>query len=407
MKLLVRYENHLVGQLDEEFNFSYEESWKSSSSAFDIAFSLPRIGQFQKADVLAVFSNMLIEGDLRSFIAKIEKIDVNDHFTFLKEFGEDCAGALVISENVTSKSKPAEKLSWSELDKRIDERSPLVAMGDGHFSLAGAQDKMAIVLNGEDIFLPNTTVPSTHILKPVSSWEGVRETVFNEWFCMRLAKEVGLSVPNVDIFHSKHAYYLVDRYDRKDGLRLHQQDICQALSLMAPKKYENRGGPGIARIYELIQDESQNKFNDLRQFLRWVLFNILIGNNDSHAKNVSFLFSDGKWSLAPAYDLMSTAVYENFTKNFAFSIGGQFRAVDWRRRHFEMLESELNVKTGSLSSMMETMIEDVVLALPQVEYEGKQLFPDAFMGKKIVEYIQKMIGVLDQKVLSQASRKNG
>lgn len=399
MKLKVWFEKQLVGELTEDFEFSYSENWKVSPHAFDVAFTLPRTGSFTKEAVLAFFSNMLLEGDLRALLAKLSQIDVSDHFTFLKEFGQDCAGALVLTTHKMEKSPAAKKISWSILDKNIDQKKPLITLEEGRFSLAGAQDKMAVILKDNELRLPTHNEPSTHIIKPASNWEGVRETVLNEWFCMRLAKEVGLDVPTVTIHHSKHAYYIVERYDRREGRRLHQQDVCQALGIMAAQKYENRGGPKLQDIYLLIQEHSQNKFNDLKKFLKWILFNILIGNNDSHAKNLSFLHSDGKWSLAPAYDLMSTAVYEGFTKDFAFSIGGQFRPTDWRRRHFEILEVELSLKEGTLIEMLETLVENVILSLPQVEFEGNEIFSSTFISDKIVKHLKKTITVFDQKVL--------
>jgi serine/threonine-protein kinase HipA len=400
VKLSVWYEKQLVGELTENFEFSYSKGWRDSDIGFDIAFSLPRHGSFSKDAVLSFFSNMLIEGDLRAYLAKQAQIDVNDHFTFLKEFGQDCAGALVMGGDISQvPSTRGEKISWSSLDRKIDQKKPLVTVEEGHFSLAGAQDKMAVIVEENELRLPTFSEPSTHILKPISSWEGVRESVFNEWFCMRLAKEAGLDVPAVTIHHSKHAYYVVERYDRKMGRRLHQQDVCQALGIMASKKYENRGGPKLVTVYSLIQQQSQNKFKDLKKFLRWMLFNTLIGNYDSHAKNVSFLLSDGKWSLAPAYDLMSTAVYEGFTKDFAFSIGGQFRSTEWRKRHFEILEEELGLKKGALFEMLEELIVEVILSLPQVEYEGNEIFSGSYIHGKIIHHIQKMVAVFDQKVL--------
>jgi serine/threonine-protein kinase HipA len=195
---------------------------------------------------------------------------------------------------------------------------------------------------------------------------------------------------------------LIERYDRSQGKRLHQQDVCQALSLMASKKYESRGGPKIKDVYNLIQNSSQNKFNDLQMFLKWIVFNAIIGNYDSHAKNISFLYRNGKWSLSPFYDLMSTAIYPGFTTDFSFSVGGQFKVHEWRKKHFEMLESELGLKSKTLSFILNEMIEEIILALPQVEYEGKEILPDAFIHQRIINHIQKMVRIFDQRVLAGA-----
>jgi hypothetical protein len=96
---------------------------------------------------------------------------------------------------------------------------------------------------------------------------------------------------------------------------------------------------------------------------------------------------------------MSTAVYEGLTKDFAFSIGEQFRPTEWRKRHFEMLEEELGLKKGALFEMLEELIEEVILSLPQVEYEGKETFSGSYIYSKISQHLQKMVTVFDQKVL--------
>ena len=392
MKLNVFFEEKIIGTLGEEDQFTYEDSWLKDPEGFDISFKLRRGESLQKSDVKSFFSNILMEGDLAGVLAKKHQIDPDDYLSFLQEFGIDCAGALIIQEekSFSSKKGPTE-LKWSLLDQRVSKRQPLASIEGSHFSLAGAQDKLPVIFQKDELLLPTASHPSTHILKPIE--------VFNEWFCMRLAREVGLNVPQMEIIVSEHPYYIVERYDRINGKRLHQQDGCQALGLMASRKYESRGGPGFSDIYRLVQEHSQNKFHDLQDLLKWFSFNILIGNHDSHAKNVSFLYKDGKWTLAPFYDLMSTAAYPDFTKNFAFSVGGQFQPFKWKRNHFEMLEKVLGIKTRAMNSVLNEMIENIVLSLPQVEYEGKELLPNSFIDRKIIQHIEKMVAVMDQRVL--------
>lgn len=400
MKLNVFSEEKIIGTLDDDDQFNYEADWINDPDGFDISFKIRRGESFQKSDVKSFFSNILMEGDLAGVLARKHQIDPDDYMSFLQEFGIDCAGALIIQEEkFLPTGKSPTELKWSLLDQRVSKRQPLASIEGSHFSLAGAQDKLPVILQGDDLFLPTETHPSTHILKPISNWENVRETVFNEWFCMRLAREVGLTVPLMEIIVSEHPYYMVERYDRREGKRLHQQDACQALGFMPTRKYESRGGPGFPDIYRLVQEHSQNKFHDLQDLLKWFSFNILIGNHDSHAKNVSFLYKDGKWALAPFYDLMSTAAYPDFTKNFAFSVGGQFQPFKWKRSHFEMLENALGIKVRGMNAILNEMIENMVLSLPQVEYEGRELLPKSHIDRKILRHIEKTISVMDQRVL--------
>ena len=167
---------------------------------------------------------------------------------------------------------------------------------------------------------------------------------------------------------------------------------------MPERKYELRGGPSFPKIYNTIQAFSSNKFNDLKNTLNWFLFNLLIGNNDTHAKNISFLFNGKQWQLAPFYDLMSTTVYEGFTDSFAFTIGGQSKPWLLKRNNIHMLESDLGLKSGTMLLLLEKLIVDLVLALPEVEDVCHQTFGRTFIVTKICDHFQKMVRVFDQRL---------
>jgi serine/threonine-protein kinase HipA len=239
-------------------------------------------------------------------------------------------------------------LSDDELDAKIEEmpRRPLLTATEGvRLSLAGAQNKLPVFVQDGKIFLPLAASPSSHILKPkIPEFE---DTVENEGFCMMLAKECGLPVPEVSIRAGKHRCLLVSRYDRTllDGrlTRLHQEDFCQALGFSHNEKYQKDGGPGLKQCFDLLEEHSAEPILDKRNLLRGVVFNYLIGNADAHAKNISLLISEEGLRLAPFYDLMSTVVYRKLAKELAMKVGGEDRP-DWiAKRHWERIAGEAAV----------------------------------------------------------------
>ncbi|WP_286355349.1 HipA domain-containing protein [Geothrix oryzae] len=190
--------------------------------------------------------------------------------------------------------------------------------------------------------LPAPGEPTTHILKPaIPSYPG---TTANEAFVMRLAAEMGLPVAKVEarrLFAERglQTFLLVERYDRDHQhgrvVRLHQEDFCQALGLTSAYKYENHLGPGLARCRRLLLDHSEKPGADARDFIDAVMFNLIVGNGDAHAKNFSFLFTPKGIRLAPLYDLLSTVYYPGLSMGMAMSIDGRFRFADMDRQALE------------------------------------------------------------------------
>ena len=148
------------------------------------------------------------------------------------------------------------------------------------------------------------------------------DSVLNEYLSMRLAKMCGLTVPEVMILGDKVPLFGIERFDRvaRSNLtrRLHAQDFCQALGIPSKDKYESHGGPSFVSCYNLVREHSTNAAHDLLGLIDWVGFNLALGNNDSHAKNLSLILSSNGIKLAPFYDLVCTALYPQFSSQFAF-----------------------------------------------------------------------------------------
>lgn len=242
----------------------------------------------------------------------------------LEQIGGECAGAISFlpeHEDVPEDDNRYRELTDDELGKILRElpRRPLMAGEDGiRVSLAGAQDKIAVRRDDGTISIPRGTAPSSHVLKPaIATYEGI---VFNEALCMALANACGLNAAPVEIGTVKGIDYLLsERHDRirdEDGSirRLHQEDFCQALGVPSDIKYQSEGGLSLTDCFALIRNASSTPAPDLIALLDAVVFNLLIGNHDAHAKNFSLLYMpDRSIRLAPLYDLLSTVYYPRET----------------------------------------------------------------------------------------------
>lgn len=263
---------------------------------------------------------LLPEGEARQAVARKFGVGGDDTLGLIRELGRDCAGALVIqpvddASPPTSTTLTAERLNDDEIaDLVVNLHSaPLGAGGRVRISLAGVQEKLLLTRMPDGAWgLPVDGTPSTHILKPEIA--RFPNTVENEAFCMRVAKHLGFAVANVETatFGGKKLI-VVERYDRvvhSDGSveRIHQEDLCQAIGVSPDKKYEEDGGPSLARIADLLHATAGP--DSVEALLHAVTLNVLIGNGDAHAKNFSLLHEpSGALRLTPLYDLLSTLFY--------------------------------------------------------------------------------------------------
>ncbi|MFW6235463.1 MAG: HipA domain-containing protein, partial [Desulfovibrionales bacterium] len=142
---------------------------------------------------------------------------------------------------------------------------------------------------------------------------------------------------------------LVERYDRvvlpESIIRVHQEDFCQALGIAPEIKYENEGGPAFRECCELLRKHSVSPAKDLLRITEWMFFNVLVGNADAHAKNLSLLYRQKAPSLAPSYDLLCTTIYEGLSQRMAMKVGGENRPAWIMKRHWVRLAEEAGVKS--------------------------------------------------------------
>jgi serine/threonine-protein kinase HipA len=346
---------------EEVYSLEYDPEWRDDATAFDLAPLLPRKeARHSGSTVRFFFSNLLPEGEMLEIVSRAHGVSKYDPFGLLRKIGAECAGALKILDADTAspdgriyKPVPQQELSARA---RPDSQAPFVEIGGKlRMSLAGVQDKLpSLVDRGNSVYVPDLGSASTHILKPnMRRRELFPHTTVNEHFCMELARRMRVPAANSFLLSVPERLYVVERFDRlfkpplvleeRDGSwelrgdavhRLHQIDVCQLLGLPPTQKYEEpeyeaaAPGPDIGTIVRAIRDATAEPLVAIRTIIDWVIFNYLIGNSDSHAKNISMLWRDGGWTLTPAYDLVSVAAYSEDREklhDFAFRIGTETR----------------------------------------------------------------------------------
>lgn len=286
-----------------------------------LSLSLPlRPERYTHGVVRPFIDGLLPEGEPRQVLANDLRLARDDTYGLIAALGRDCAGALVIQPAdypppPSATVLTAAPLTEPELDALVRNlrSAPLGVGGTVRISLAGVQEKLALTrLPNGGWGRPTDGTPSTHILKP--EIDRFPQTVENEFFCLRLAHQLGLRVPMVTMTTiGQRRVIVVERYDRRvheDGSveRIHQEDFCQAMGVAPEKKYEQDGGPSLRAIAGILQSAAVG--GSLDDLLRSVTLSVLVGNGDAHGKNYSLLHEPaGTLRLAPIYDVVSTMIY--------------------------------------------------------------------------------------------------
>jgi serine/threonine-protein kinase HipA len=380
-------------------SFQYSAQWLQPG-AMALSQSLPLQPEpFDDQQCRGFFAGLLPEGKLRRLIAEQCQVSSQNDFALLSAIGGECAGAITFTpaNEVFSLTKGAgvEWLNQAQLITLLNElpRRPMLAGRDGiRLSLAGAQDKLPVVFDGKQVGLPKGHQPSTHILKPPIT--GVEGSVHNEFFCLTLAQAMGLPTAQAQIFTvDDRPVLLVTRYDRRAGVdeqpvRVHQEDFCQALAVVPEMKYQNEGGPDLGACFNLLRQATRPSAPQVLRLLDAVIFNALIGNHDAHAKNFSLLYATTTPVLAPFYDMLCTAVYENLTPNMAMKLGSKYKFTEVQARHWEGFAQAAGLSTAQTRKRVLQIAQD----LPALARKVQALPP--FANETV---IAKIVTLIDQR----------
>ncbi len=365
------YVGKIVGNSSEDAMFSYDEAYVENNDSRAISISMPlKEKSFDAKRTRNYFEGLLPEGFTRRCVAEWMHADENDYLSILSGLGNECLGAIKILEDGKSKITPEyRKLSWQEVKNLASEGATESAelVTKSHLSLTGASGKVGLYYDETEKqwYLPIGDAPSTHIVK--QSHVRLKKIVANEQLCLLTAKKLGIEIPesfiiHMDNYEDENVLFATKRYDRLaesgkkvDGksvpYRLHQEDFAQALGISSSLKYEKNNEGYLKKMFEILDQYSSDPIADRMKLWDICIFNYLIGNTDNHIKNLSLLYSTDLKSirLAPAYDMVSTLVYESSTENMAMSIDGIYRINDISRTSFE--NEARNVGLGTKIAM--------------------------------------------------------
>ena len=377
MDLPVHYEGRLVATISADAQgtrLAYADAWGSSADNFSVSLAMPiRPEPYEGDRVLPWLMNLLPEGEPLRAMTRALGAAPEDALGLIAQTGNDLAGALSIAPQRPRGEPGYRTIQDADALKRIIEELParpfLVGEDGVSMSLAGAQEKLPVAVIDGQIAVPINGAPSTHILKPDNP--RLPGSVQNEALCMLLAHRIGLNVAPVTTgVAGERSYLLVERYDRtgtgNNVRRLHQEDFCQALGRPPAAKYEFNGtgtrGPSIADMFALVRQHMTAR--DITRLLDAVIFNIAIGNVDSHAKNYSILLGPGAPQLAPLYDLMSGLAWANITQNHAQAIGGQRRSRHIYGRHWRRMAEAAGLAARGTVQRVEQATARLLRELP-------------------------------------------
>ena len=401
------YVGEIVGKDSNDACFTYADVYLENSEHRAISIGLPLEEKtFNARRTRVFFEGLLPEGFTRRCVAKWMHMDESDYMSILAGLGRECLGAIKIVDERDEIMQPEYRaLSSGEVyalaSEGATESAELVTKS--HLSLTGASGKVGLYYDKKEDtwYLPIGEAPSTHIVK--QSHVRLKKIVTNEQLCLMTARNLGIDVPESFIVSTngddETVLFATKRYDRKfiengkmlDGKavphRLHQEDFAQALGIASADKYEKNNEEYMKKLFDVIRAHSADPMTDSLKIWDICVFNYLIGNTDNHIKNLSLLYSEDLKSirLAPAYDIVSTMIYERSTENMALSINGVCNINEISRELFEKMAAQVGMGSKIAMKRFDVMVKRFVEALNQAKEELKE------QGFNQVEEIYEMI----------------
>lgn len=407
--LNVLINNRLVGRLEKEtsgaITFQYDEGWLNWPPHFPVSLSLPpRPEPYRGEPVVAVFDNLLPDNPtVRRLVAEKTGAQGTDSYSLLEQIGRDCVGAMqFIPDGITIDALApvtGEPVSDTEIEAILANlaRAPLGIDTEQEFriSVAGAQEKTALLFHEGQWKRPTGTTPTTHILKPQlgevpTPWGMIdlRNSVENEHYCLKLLEGFGLTVAQTAIAtFGARTVLVVERFDRlwrrgEQLLRLPQEDCCQALSIPPSRKYQNQQGPGVIDVLKLLGGSDEPTRDQAAFFKSQIIF-WLIGATDGHGKNFSiFLRPGGRFELTPFYDVLSAQPALDAKRiphgkyKLAMCVGEsrKYEILRIHGRHFVETAKQAGLGSAIIKQVVDEVMRDAAPALER----ALGLMPEGF-----------------------------
>lgn len=413
--------------------FQYAQEWLDSDAARSVSLSLPFTpGNLHEGTAVEnFFDNLLPDNkEIRQRLQRKFGTRSPQAFDLLAEIGRDCVGAIQLLPegekpegwNTTTGEPLGEKQVEAVLKTTVTAAPDDQGGTDFRISIAGAQEKTALLWHNGQWHKPHGATPTTHILKlPLGLVGGrqadMRTSVENEWLCSKIIAAYGLDIAHCDIgLFGQEKALIVERFDRKkapDGdywLRLPQEDMCQATGTPPSAKYEADGGPGMKTILELLRGSTRQD-QDRRTFFKAQILFWMLAAIDGHAKNFSIFLERGStYRMTPLYDVLSAWPVIGTSANHLSrhdvkmamawrTRNAHYRRIDIRRRHFNEVAAKLGIGRDA-----EEIIEELLASTPRVIAEVEHLVPKDFPAdvakmifRGLEDSVQTLNGQRDQK----------
>lgn len=405
-ELVVLLEGREVGHVRNDargrLTFVYDEDWRQAEGAYPLSLSMPLAAEEHGPSTVQAFLWGLLPDNERVLErwAKKFQVSARNVFALISHVGEDCAGAVqfvTLDRLEALRSGAEDKVEWLDetaIAKRLqalreDHAAWRLPRDTGQFSLAGAQPKTALLQQKGRWGIPSGRIPTTHILKPPTGhFDGHAE---NEHICLLLAGNLGLPVADTKVMRfGDEVAIVIERYDRQLSgnaiVRVHQEDICQALGIPPTSKYQNEGGPSPADVIELLRTYSTDRVADVDTFVDALGFNWFIAGTDAHAKNYSLLLAGGPHvRLAPLYDIASILPYDDVDMQkikLAMKIGGEYKLSLIGLRHWQKFARETRLDPDKVIAGLISMAEQLPDVVSAVRAEAqKDGLDNAIIGR--------------------------
>lgn len=385
--------------------FCYGEDYLGDPLSASVSISLPlQADPFSPEQTKAFFEGLLPEGFTRRSVAQWMHVDEGDYLSILHGLGRECLGAICITEEGETTEASYEKVTKKQVQALAAEGTTksVELVTKSHLSLTGASGKVGLYYSADkgSWYLPWGTAPSTHIVK--QSHIRLDSIVTNEQLSLMTASKCGIKIPNSFIINTgsgeeNEVLFATERFDRitdPDGekisglprpLRLHQEDFAQAMGVAASRKYETDNEGYMKRMFDILRENSSDPIADQLKLWDLIVFNFLIGNTDAHIKNFSLLYGPDLKTirLAPAYDIVSTTVYDQSTRDMGFAIGGVRSISDITEEDFRNASREIGIGEMMAMKRFETMCNRFKSALNESAEEiSNEGFPKVNEIKK-------------------------
>jgi serine/threonine-protein kinase HipA len=388
--------------------FQYDEAWLQADEARPLSLSLPLVpdrAARKGAAVEAYFDNLLPDSEpIRRRLQDRFHTASRSAFDLLAAIGRDCVGAVqLLAPDITPgdlrkiEAMPLNDAAIArELGAVTSPKNPADHDEEFRISIAGAQEKTALLKHQGRWCRPAGSTPTTHIFKLPLGLVGnrqadMRTSVENEWLCSRIVAAFGIPVAHCEIGEfGSHKALVVERFDRvlhssgKFWLRLMQEDFCQATGTPWHRKYQSDGGPGLIEIARILRGSTESQ-QDLRNVFRAQLLFWMLAATDGHAKNFSIrILQGGRFQLTPLYDVLSAWPIIGKRANeippekvkLAMAMPGQrphYLHKSIQRRHFEVLAKRMGVEIEA-----ESLINEMLTRTPAVIEEIQRGMPKGF-----------------------------